>query len=128
MLREDIDELIADILAKDARYERDAYRFVLECIASVREEDPLPKRRDFKAWELLDLFRDRALRLYGPMAMDVLGAWGVRSCRDFGRIIFNLVGAGLLGKSKDDKLEDFDQGYDFREAFRAPFLPRSKRP
>jgi uncharacterized repeat protein (TIGR04138 family) len=34
---------------------------------------------------------------------------------------------GLLAKTKDDTRADFEDGYDFYEAFRKPFLPPSKQ-
>jgi hypothetical protein len=34
---------------------------------------------------------------------------------------------GLLAKTKDDSRADFEDGYDFYEAFRKPFLPPSKQ-
>jgi len=34
---------------------------------------------------------------------------------------------GLLAKTKDDSRADFEDGYDFFEAFRKPFLPPSKQ-
>ena len=59
--------------------------------------------------------------------MTVLGRWGVRTTRDFGEIVFALLGAGLLGKTEEDKIEDFDDLYDFDAAFRAPFRPKPRR-
>ena len=75
--------------------------------------------------ELLTGIRTHALEEFGPMAMTVLEEWGVRSCRDFGEIVFNMVNIGLLKKTERDQITDFDQGYDFAEAFRKPFLPPS---
>jgi hypothetical protein len=34
---------------------------------------------------------------------------------------------GLLAKTKDDSRADFEDGYDFYDAFRKPFLPPSKQ-
>ena len=33
----------------------------------------------------------------------------------------NMVDAALLGKTEEDSIEDFDDGYDFSEAFEKPF-------
>jgi uncharacterized repeat protein (TIGR04138 family) len=35
------------------------------------------------------------------------------------------VEEGLLGKTENDSLEDFSEGYDFCEAFEKPFQPSS---
>jgi uncharacterized repeat protein (TIGR04138 family) len=36
-----------------------------------------------------------------------------------------MVNRGVLGKTDEDRLEDFAGGYDFEEAFRNPFLPKT---
>ena len=51
----------------------------------------------------------------------MLNYWGVNQCVDFGHLVFNLVQQGVLGKTDEDRLEDFAGGYDFDEAFRKPF-------
>jgi len=56
----------------------------------------------------------------------VFEEWGVKNCRDFGDIVFNMVEIGLLAKTENDTRDDFQNGYDFTEAFRKPFWPQSK--
>jgi hypothetical protein len=60
------------------------------------------------------------------MTMTVFEVWGVCSCGDFGEIVFNLVESGVLAKTEKDSRADFQNGYDFEEAFRKPFLPAGK--
>jgi uncharacterized repeat protein (TIGR04138 family) len=60
------------------------------------------------------------------MVVTVLEEWGVRSCRDFGEIVFNMVEIGLLAKTDKDTRDYFQNGYDFTDAFRKPFWPQSK--
>ena len=76
------------------------------------------------AWGPASWVATRPGALPGPMALPLFEEWGVRSCLDFGQIVFNLVDAKALTKTDDDKLEDFADGYDFREAFVLPYLPR----
>ena len=76
--------------------------------------------------ELLDGVRQFALQQFGPMAVTVLEEWGVRHCRDFGEIVFNMVEIGLLAKTEKDSRDDFQNGYDFADAFRKPFWPQGK--
>ena len=57
------------------------------------------------------------------MAATVFKEWGITKTEDFGKIVFLLVESGKLGKTEDDKVEDFADGYDFEKAFVAPFLP-----
>ncbi|HVP13070.1 MAG TPA: Minf_1886 family protein [Phycisphaerae bacterium] len=73
--------------------------------------------------------RDLALRKWGSMASTVLHHWGIRSTRDIGRMVFALVDNGLLQKQPQDCIEDFDNVYDFAEAFDGSYkLNLSSRP
>ncbi len=54
---------------------------------------------------------------YGPFAHLVLRGWGIVSTLDFGRIVFDLIEAGLMRKQDEDRLLDFENVYDFREMF-----------
>ena len=58
----------------------------------------------------------------------ILAEVKIRSCKDFGDIVFNMVEIELLAKTERDSREDFADGYDFEEAFCRPFLPSGKQP
>jgi uncharacterized repeat protein (TIGR04138 family) len=77
---------------------------------------------------LLAGIRDYGLQQYGPMTLIVLHEWGIRSCEDFGEIVFNMVENALLAKTDKDSREDFKGGYKFEDAFRKPFLPVRANP
>jgi uncharacterized repeat protein (TIGR04138 family) len=51
------------------------------------------------------------------MAKTVLNSWGVNSTGDFGEIVYNLIAIKEMRKSEADRREDFDDVYDFEEAF-----------
>ena len=76
--------------------------------------------------ELLSGVREYALVQFGPMAITVLEEWGVKKSGDFGDLVFNMVEAGLLKKTEKDSREDFQNGYDFMDAFAKPFWPAHK--
>jgi uncharacterized repeat protein (TIGR04138 family) len=57
----------------------------------------------------------------------VLEEWGVRSCQDFGEIVFIMVEHSLLAKTDRDSRADFENGYNFQEEFRKPYLPKHKQ-
>ena len=123
------DEGLDLILAKDKRYQRDAYIFLREALDHTQKSIVKEKGvelRHVTGQELLAGIRDYALAQFGPMAMMVLEEWGVRNCQDFGEIVFNMVEIGLLAKTEKDSREDFQEGYDFFAAFRKPFLPSEK--
>jgi uncharacterized repeat protein (TIGR04138 family) len=56
----------------------------------------------------------------------VFEEWGVHNCRDFGEIVFNMVETSLLAKTEKDTRDDFQNGYDFTDAFHKPFRPQGK--
>ena len=78
--------------------------------------------------QLLQGIRDLAITQFGPMTVTVFEEWGIRGCAGFGDIVFNLVEVGFLGTTDTDSRADFQDGYDFFEAFRRPFLPSGRQP
>ena len=114
---------------KDPRYAREAYFFVREALDHTQKTIGKDNRgviRHVSGQELLAGIRDYALSQFGPMAMMVLEEWGVRTCEDFGEIVFNMVEFGVLAKTDKDTRADFAGGYEFHEAFRKPFLPSQR--
>ena len=61
------------------------------------------------------------------MAITVLAYWGVRSSEDIGNMVFNLVKVGIFGKTDEDTVESFREGYDFADAFVIPFRPEPEK-
>ena len=123
------DEALDKILARDLRFQRDAYLFVREALDFTQKLIGKENRgavRHVTGQELLDGIRQFALQQFGPMTVTVFEEWGVQNCRDFGEIVFNMVEIGLLAKTEKDTRDDFQNGYDFTEAFRKPFWPQSK--
>ena len=122
-------EAVARLCARDRRYAPEAYLFLHEglmrTLKNVQEKEKKP--RQITGAELSAGLREYALDQYGPLAMTVLGRWGLRTTRDFGEIVFLLLEAGLLGKTEEAKIEDFDDLFDFDAAYRAPFRPKSSR-
>src|SRR5205807_519406 len=56
--------------------------------------------------ELLEGVRRYALKEFGPMVVTVFDNWGIRSCEDIGHMVFNLIGAGIFGKTDEDSIEE----------------------
>jgi uncharacterized repeat protein (TIGR04138 family) len=124
------DEEMEKIVLKDGRYPREAYLFVREALDHTQSMFGKPSKDDaprhVSGQQLLAGIREFALQHYGPMVMTVLQEWGISRCEDFGEIVFNMVENSLLAKTDQDSREDFKDGYDFEEAFRKPFLPKSR--
>lgn len=123
------DETLDQILAQDQRYHREAYQFVREALDFTQKQHARESRRKslhVSGKELLEGIRQFGLSAYGPMTVAVLEEWGVRSCGDFGDIVFNMVEHSLLKKTHEDSRADFAGGYSFFDAFQKPFLPANK--
>ncbi|MCK5850314.1 MAG: hypothetical protein KAH23_05315 [Kiritimatiellae bacterium] len=120
-------EVINSICTEDQRYQSDAYFFVREALDFTSKTLDKPADgpgKHITGHELLDGMRLYALQEFGPMTMRVLNQWGIHTTADFGEIVFNLVKSKTLGKTEEDKIEDFTNCYDFNDAFVKPFLPR----
>ena len=123
------DQVLETILARDPRYQRDAYLFLREALDFTQRKVAQGKKqalRHVSGQELLDGIRDFGCAQFGPMALTVLEEWGVRRGEDFGEVVFNLVESGQLSKTDKDTRDDFKGGYEFDDAFRKPFLPKAK--
>jgi uncharacterized repeat protein (TIGR04138 family) len=129
MIEVNFDEALEQILARDPRFQRDAYHFVRESLDYTQKLISKENRgtvRHITGQELLDGIRQFALQQFGPMVVTVLEEWGVKNCRDFGDIVFNMVEHSLLAKTEKDTRDDFNHGYDFTDAFRKPFWPAGR--
>ncbi len=128
----DFSEVIRTIRKEDSRYARGAYYFLRQALDfSLKElykRGELDQNNHLSGQQLLEGIRLYAIDQYGPMARSVLEYWGIKNCRDFGNIVFNLVECRVLGKTDQDSPEDFDCGYSFRDAFDLPFRPSSPPP
>jgi len=111
----DIYEKIEKIVDQDSRYKVAAYAFVLLALNFTLAK--LEKRRHVTGKELLEGIREFGVQQYGPMTKTVFNYWGIKRTRDFGEIVFSLVDNRLLGKTEEDKIEDFVDVYDFEEEF-----------
>jgi uncharacterized repeat protein (TIGR04138 family) len=130
-MQRSFNEVVEQIIEKDPRYGKEAYIFLKEALEFTIKQKKRGKTEagsHVNAGELLDGFRQLALKEFGPMVMTVLEYWGVRASGDVGQMVFNLIGSGVFGKTESDSVDDFDQALDFRVAFVAPFESHSSKP
>ncbi len=122
---------ILEILQRDPRYTIEAYQFVREGLNYAQEVKKLGSNqpalegdtleKHLTGQQLCHAIREYALEQYGFMTQVVLKNWGIEATRDVGNIVYNLIDQDLMKKSKNDKVEDFDDVYSFDEAFREGF-------
>jgi len=119
-------EALDSIVASDPRYQRDAYVFLRDALDFTTKQQKKVRGatvRHVSGPELLGGVRHYALKEFGPLVMTVFDSWGIHSCEDIGNMVFNLIDAGIFGKTEEDSIEDFKNVYDFDEAFVKPFAP-----
>jgi uncharacterized repeat protein (TIGR04138 family) len=119
-------EALDSIVASDPRYQREAYVFLRDALDFTTKRQKKIKGaavRHVAGPELLEGVRQYALKEYGPMVVTVFEAWGILCCEDIGNMVFNLIGAGIFGKTEQDSIEDFKNVFEFKDVFVKPFEP-----
>jgi len=122
-------ETVERIARENPCYDGHVYYFLREALDYTIKlfDKPLDgPSRHVSGTELLDGIRKFALQEFGPMTKTVLNRWGIKRCEDFGEIVFLMVESGVLGKTDEDRKEDFSGGYDFDTAFSKPFQPAQR--
>lgn len=118
---------IIELLQQDQRYKLEAYQFVREALQYAQEVLSMPAQKGSAATgkaehhltgqQLCEAIRIYASEQYGYLAKTVLNSWGIETTSDFGEIVYNLIRIKEMRKSKQDRREDFDDQFDFDEAF-----------
>ena len=124
---------LKELIDQDPRYGMEAYQFVREGLTYAQEVLQLGSQQaaeegsgveveqHISGQQLCEAIREYAIEQYGFMAPTVLRRWGITTTSDFGEIVYNLINAELMKKSKRDQREDFNDVYSFDEAFRDRF-------
>lgn len=120
-------EMVERVVRADGRFPIDAYQFLqrgLEYAASHEHgERTESKSRHVTGQQLCEALSALAVKLWGPLASEVLRQWNITSTRDFGEMVFLLVRHELMGRRDSDSIEDFDDVYDFGQVFSAYEVP-----
>jgi uncharacterized repeat protein (TIGR04138 family) len=140
-----------DLLNEDKRYKLEAYQFIRESLQFAHEHllgDQVEKDtveniefasiegeniegakesserggpRHVTGQQLCEACRLYAVEQYGYLAKIVLASWGIHSTSDFGELVYNLIRIEQMRKSESDRREDFNDVYDFNDAFEPKF-------
>jgi uncharacterized repeat protein (TIGR04138 family) len=117
---------IEELVRQDPRYPPEAYEFVFEALAYANKrlgrvraeagaEETAAQEEHVSVAEFFEGLRELALRDFGLMAPAVFAQWGVRRTDDFGDIVFNLIGAGLLDPTTADDRGAFRDHFDLAD-------------
>jgi uncharacterized repeat protein (TIGR04138 family) len=111
-------EKVEHVAEEHGRFKKEGYFFVFEALQyTVNGLGITGETRHVTGHQLLDGIRGFALEQFGPMSKTVFEHWGISRTRDFGEIVFDLVNAGLMGRTDEDTIDDFVDVYDFDVAF-----------
>jgi uncharacterized repeat protein (TIGR04138 family) len=124
-----------DVVEQVGTYPMEAYDFLQRALTytvhRVHGSNPDPKAsRHVSGKELCQGLRELALLQWGYMARTVLRHWNINGTIDFGRMVFALVENGLMQKTEQDTLDDFQNVFDFKSALEGGYCihaaPRAK--
>jgi len=115
MIPQAIDKIRAEIInnGRDTRYGLGAYLFVLNGLEFYLAK--LGEKRHVTGQEFAAGLVEFAVKQFGPLAPLVLERWGVKATDDFGYIVYNLIGIGMMSKQPSDSIGDFFGVFDIRE-------------
>ena len=130
MSEKNFPDVIKEIQAKDGRYAKGAYYFIREALDHTLKSLDKNTRKNkghVSGGELLEGIRVYAIDRFGPMSKTLLNHWNINTCKDFGEIVFMLVEYGILGRTDNDSIKDFENGYEFTDALRFHLCLETKR-
>ncbi|HEX2959149.1 MAG TPA: Minf_1886 family protein [Chitinispirillaceae bacterium] len=99
----------------DTRYKIGAYDFVLNGLEFYLAG--LGEKRHVSGQEFSMGLLQFAQKQFGLLAMSVLNSWGVTKTDDFGHLVYNMIGIGLMSRQPNDAVEDFFDVIEFKTFF-----------
>ncbi len=111
---------LEQIAGEDSRFSPPAIRFVYEALGFTVKKITV-KPRHVSGQTLCEGLKKLAIEKWGRMAMVVLNAWGVKTTRDFGEIVWLMIKHEWMSAQSADSIDDFNDVYDFKTAFKDQF-------
>ncbi len=111
-------------------YHPGAYRFLFSALRWTQESlkrGSTEGTGHVSGQELVAGIRQYALDQFGLMTLTVFNTWGLTATDDFGRMVFEMIERGEMSKTDTDRLSDFENLYDFQEAFDRQYVPDLRR-
>jgi len=107
---------------EDAKFKREAYFFIYSALdhtvrALKRDAEATAISRHVTGQELCRGIAQYGRDQFGPMVGSVFAHWGITKTVHFGEIVFSLVRNGLMSKTEEDRLQDFEDVYSFADMF-----------
>ena len=116
-----LEKSLSSILKEDGRFGMPAVNFLREGLDyTIKKYHPScdgMTPTHVSGYQLCLGLREMAISRWGYMARYVLKYWNITRTRDFGEIVYLLIEHEYMRQNEDDTIEDFDNVYDFIEAF-----------
>ena len=111
---------IEAIAREDGRYHPQAVRFVYEGLGYTAKKIT-NEPGHISGQVLCEGLRRFALEKWGRLAMLPLNAWGIKTTRDFGEIVYMMIKHQWMNAQPTDSVDDFNDVYDFKTALKEEF-------
>ncbi len=100
----------------DTRYPVSAYEFVLSGLDFYLTN--IGEKRHVSGQEFSVGLLNFAHKQFGLLAKEVLDFYGIKATNDFGNIVYNLIELGIMSRTTDDRIEDFNDVVEIKEFFK----------
>lgn len=128
-MQQSFESAVEEIMRSHTEYAREAYSFIRESMEAAKEQfGKTGENPHISAKELYMGTCKHALDSFGPLAPEVLSYWGLCSPDDIGAIVYNLIEAGVFGRSKGDTREQFHDLPPLQEILDEPYRPKKASP
>ncbi len=111
---------LEQIAIEDDRFSPPGIRFVYEALGFTVKKITVEPRH-VSGQTLCEGLKKLAVEKWGRMAMVVLNAWGVKTTRDFGEIVYLMIKYEWMSAQSADSIDDFNDVYDFKTVFKDQF-------
>jgi len=111
---------LEQIAREDGRFSLPAIRFVYEALGFTVKKITV-EARHVNGQTLCEGLKKLAIEKWGRMALVVLNAWGIKTTRDFGEIVYLMIRHEWMSAQSADSIDDFKDVYDFKTVFKDQF-------
>jgi uncharacterized repeat protein (TIGR04138 family) len=108
---------LEEIAREDGRFSAAALKFVYEGL-SYTAKKAATEPNHVTGQALCEGLKKLAIEKWGRLAMLVLNRWNIKTTRDFGEIVYLMIKHGWLSVQPTDSIDDFNDVYDFKTAFK----------
>ena len=124
----EIRQRIEQLSSTTGTFPVEAYLLVFDALNKCLLAHKKTRLEPISALELSQAMAEILRDGFGPFASHLLQKWGIRSTNDFGRLVYELVDAGLLALNEGDTIEDFNELFPLMDFLNEPFTAEPPYP